>query len=193
MSDLAVAALALVAVWLLALTVVVMLVVRQVALVTIRLDRGRDQAAPVRDGLPIGSELPPAAVEVVPAQDAGPSFLLILAAICGPCRELARSLRDLPLAGRAAAVISGSPDLAAELAAQLPDGIRVVLDPAAEAVVSELAISTTPFVFEVRDGRIAAKVAVQGPEHLSSFVGDSLDDRRGLEGPIPLEVIVGAS
>jgi hypothetical protein len=176
MSAIAVAALVLAAVWLVALTVVVMLLVRQVGLVTIRLDRAREQSSPVNDGLATGSDLPESAVGVLP-EDAEPAYLLILAAGCHPCRELADSMHDMPLS-RAVAIVSGRLDRAADLAGRLPRWLPATFDPQAATIVEELHVSTTPFVFEVRDGRIAAKAVVRGADHLASFLVRSQDLER---------------
>jgi hypothetical protein len=186
MSGLAVAALAFAAVWLASLTVVAILVVRQIGLITIRLDRARAEGAPVLDGLAVGTPLPAVADASLPPDTGGPRYLLILAAVCGPCRELADGMHRFPLAGRATAVISGFDDLAAELATRVPDGVRVVTDPVAAAVADALAVSTTPFVFEVREGRVGAKAVLRGPEHLEAFLERS-------RGSYPLEVIAHAS
>jgi len=172
MSPLELTAVVVVAAWLAAVTLVTLLLVRQVGLVTVRLDRDLQGAAPVEDGLEVGDPVPEPVRAWLDGRG-GPQFILILGAVCGPCRELAADLEDRSVGSPVLAIISGNPSSARTLQEALPAAIPSMLDPTAHAAVRALAISTTPFVFEVRGGRIAAKAALRGAEHLERFIGDA--------------------
>jgi hypothetical protein len=157
----------LVVVWIGVLTIVVLLLVRQVGLVTVRLDLRRDLDAPIADGIGLGTEIGPSVARHVDAEKA---YVLILGAVCGPCRELALDLSQQRFAHPVVAFISGSAELAQGIADLLPSGMNVVLDPEALVAVQELEIETTPFVFQIEGGRVTAKAALRGAEHLLRFV-----------------------
>jgi hypothetical protein len=166
-------AVGLVAAWLLVLTVVAMLAIRQIGLLTIRLDRDRLDAAPVADGLAVGQPVPPEVSELLVVEPNQPAFVLIFAAVCGPCRQLVAHLADMNIDARLVAIISGRRELARALHDMLPSSIEGIEDPSAEHAVRALQISTTPFVFEIRDGVIAAKAALRDAEHLQRFVAEA--------------------
>jgi len=63
MTALELVALAATTVWLGVLTLVAVLMVRQIGLISVRLDRDQDRSAPVGDGLPVGTPLPDPAAE----------------------------------------------------------------------------------------------------------------------------------
>jgi hypothetical protein len=172
MSPLELTALVVVAAWLAALTLLGLLLVRQVGLMTVRLDRDLHGAAPVEDGLAVGDPIPEPIRSWLDGRG-GPQFILVLGAVCGPCRELAEDLDGRAIGSPVLAVISGNPGSARRLQEALPAAIPSMLDPAAHAAVRALGISTTPFVFEVRGERIAAKAALRGADHLERFIGEA--------------------
>jgi thiol-disulfide isomerase/thioredoxin len=161
-------------VWMLLLTVTVLVVVRQIAVVMLRLDRDGSGSAPVDDGIDVGSAVPGAVAGVLDTVGDRPSFVLVLAAVCGPCRELAPQLRAVePTTPLTVLVVGGDERLAGELVALIPTDTRTVTGAAARDAAAALEISTTPFVFEVRDERIAAKAAVRGFDHLAQYINEA--------------------
>lgn len=172
MSTLELVAMVIVAGWLAVLTVVALLLVRQIGLLTVRLDRDAQATAPVGDGLAVGQEIPEMMRPWLD-EHTGPQFILVLGAVCAPCREIADELQDASLKSPVLALISGRRAPAQALRDMLPSTVRTVLDPDAEAAVRGLAISTTPFVFEVRGRRIAAKAALRGTDHLERFISEA--------------------
>jgi hypothetical protein len=160
--------------WLAALTVTVLATVRQVAIVMVRLDRDAGPAVPVDDGLEVGSRVAePVTRHIAPVPDR-PSFVLVLAAVCQPCHELAGGLVDVDTSAPMVALVSGAEgSLADELAGRLPPSVRTVTREDAGAAVGALQVSTTPFVFEIRSGKVAAKAAVRGLDHLKDFISEA--------------------
>jgi hypothetical protein len=172
-SSLETVALVLVAAWLALISVLVLLLVRQVGLITVRLDRARSAGAPVADGLAVGEHLPPEVTDRLPdtvAQTRG--YLLVLGAVCQPCRQLLDDLRDARFDAPVHAVVSGSTEHADAVMELVPDTMQAVTEPAATAIVHALEIESTPFVFEVKEGQITAKAMVRGAEHLLAFIDD---------------------
>src|SRR3989337_654595 len=79
--------------WLLLVTLVVLALVRQVGLLTVRIDRGLPRFAPDQDGPEIGAPVPTDVLAVLPQLGAlGRRQVLLLSAACAPCRELAVGL-----------------------------------------------------------------------------------------------------
>jgi len=173
MTALELVALAATTVWLGVLTLVAVLMVRQIGLIGVRLDRDQDRSAPVGDGLPVGTPLPTEVGSLLEPSGDAPAFILILGAVCTPCREMAQELSGFPSSSRVLALVSGNRDLALELSELLPKSMPSLIDPAAERAVRALRIATTPFVVEVRAGVIAVKAALRGADHLERFVEEA--------------------
>lgn len=162
MSGAQTVALVLAALWLAVLSLVVVLLVRQVGLIVVRL-----QALPSfslqEDGPEIGSPVPDGVLALFPQHSHEPLHLLMLSATCTPCRELAAELhgRQLPL--RTVALVAGEDGLAQSLAQLLPKDVRVVTDPEATALADVLRVRSAPFAVEVQEG------TVTGRAYLHSF------------------------
>jgi len=90
MSSLTIAALVLVCAWLGVLTFVVMLLVRQVGLLTVRVTMATQAMSLDDDGPDIGSSLPEDVAELMPERER--AYLLLISAGCEPCRELVAEL-----------------------------------------------------------------------------------------------------
>ena len=160
MSPLAIVALVLVCAWLGVLTFVVMLLVRQVGLLTVRLSVAT-QAMPLDDDGPeLGSSLSEDVAEVMPEED--PAYLLLISADCDPCRELAAELEGHSFEQAIVALVPGRQEQASALAALLPHDIRTVLDPEATELAESLDLESTPFALEIKHGTIARKVHLHG-------------------------------
>jgi hypothetical protein len=160
MSALAIVALVLVCAWLGALTFVVMLLVRQVGLLTVRLSIATQAISLDEDGPEIGSSLPADVAEVMPEDE--PAHLLLVSAGCDPCWELAVELDGHRFGQGVVALVPGRREQADELAALLPPGTRAVFDPEATELAESLDLESTPFVLEVEGGTVTRKVHLYG-------------------------------
>lgn len=160
MSALAIAALVLVCVWLGVLTLVVMLLVRQVGLLTVRLSTATQAMSLDADGPEIGSALPEDVAEVMPEES--PAYLLLISAGCDPCRELAAELDGHSFEQSVVALVPGREEQASELAALLPHNTRAVFDPEATELAESLDLESTPFALEIKRGTITKKAHLFG-------------------------------
>jgi hypothetical protein len=192
MSALAIAALVLVCAWLGVLTFVVMLLVRQVGLLTVRLSMATQAMSLDDDGPDIGSSLPEDVAEVMP--EGQRAYLLLISADCEPCRELVAELDGHRFEQKVVALVPGRQEQAAELAALLPPGVRVVLDPEATQLAESLDLESTPFALEVESGTVTRKVHVYGgASALFEFMesGNAQQQNRGLVEITEKETIEG--
>ena len=160
MSSLAVAALVLVCVWLGVLTLVVVLLVRQVGLLTVRLSMATQAISLDEDGPEIGSNLPEDVTEVMPEGES--TYLLLISATCVPCRELVGELEGHRFEQGVVALVPGPEEQAGELASLLPPDVRVVLDPEATQLAESLDLESTPFALEVESGTVTRKAHLYG-------------------------------
>lgn len=157
MTDLQTIALALVALWLGAITLVVVLLVRQLGLVTLRLDIGGGAPVPLADGPDIGEVVPEAVVARVPQLAQGLRYLLLVSPTCAPCHEIAPQLSGLVLEGQVVALVPGHAEVADDFAAMLPPSFDVVRDPVAVEVAKSLGMELTPAALEIEDGVVSGK------------------------------------
>jgi hypothetical protein len=170
-SGLEVVAVVAAAIWLGVLSVVVLLLVRQVGVLTVQLERQQHVGAPVMEGLALGSPVPADVLDALQADGEGSSYLLVLGATCPPCRELALGLRDAGAVTRGLTVaITGRGETGTVIEDALRDRARIVSDPLATRVTKALGVDTTPFAFEIAGGEVTAKAVVRGTDHLISFV-----------------------
>jgi hypothetical protein len=179
MSALAIVALVLVCAWLGVLTFVVMLLVRQVGLLTVRLSMATQALSLDDDGPAIGSSLPEDVADVMP--DHEPTYLLLISASCDPCRELVVELDGHSFEQGVVALVPGRKEQAGELAALLPPGMRVVLDPQATELAESLDLESTPFALEVERGTVTRKVHLYGgASALIEFVESGRTQKKSL-------------
>jgi hypothetical protein len=171
MSALAIAALVLVCIWLGVLTLIVVLLVRQIGLLTVRLSIASQTLSLDDDGPEVGSSLPEDVASVLPDQEEEPAYLLLISAGCDPCRELVADLGGRHFEQNIAALVPGREEQAGEVATLLPSGIRVVRDPEATRLAESLNLESTPFALEVERGVVARKAFLhQGASDLVAFV-----------------------
>jgi hypothetical protein len=173
MSALAIAALVLVCIWLGVLTLVVVLLVRQIGLLTVRLSVASQAFSLDNDGPEVGSILPEEVTSVVPELMEERSYLLLISSSCTPCRELVSDLQGEQRfeEQKIVALVPGHEDQAREMAALLPSGIRVVLDPDAARVAGAIDLESTPFAVEVERGMVTRKAFLhEGAADLVAFV-----------------------
>ncbi|MGH3072106.1 MAG: hypothetical protein ACRDNB_07530 [Gaiellaceae bacterium] len=156
--ELQTAALLAAALWLSGLTLVVLLLVRQLGLVTLRLDAGPGSASVVpRDGPDVGTELPPSVLDRIPALHGGVSYLLLVSPTCTSCHEVASRLDTVSVTGRVVALVPGGEELAGPFAELLPSHCEIVRDPVASEIANELDLDRTPFVLEIDDGFVSGR------------------------------------
>jgi len=171
MSALAIAALVLVCIWLGVLTLVVVLLVRQVGLLTVRLSVAGEATLLDNDGPEIGSSLPEDVAVVLPDQAEEHAYLLLISSTCLPCWELATDLAEHRFEQKIVALVPGHEERAGELAALLPSSMRVVLDPEATRLAGALQLESTPFALEIERGAVTRKAYLhQGASDLIEFV-----------------------
>lgn len=164
MSQLEVIVVGIVGGWLLVLTFIVVLVVRQVGLVTVRLSHIAPYTPPDESGPPIGSPVPQRLTKLFPGGSV--ANVLLLSATCSPCRDLASSLSSESLTTPTVALVSGRPKPAREVASMLPSSVETHLDPLAAEVAEELGIEMVPFGIRIRNDRIENKAYLNRPEDL---------------------------
>jgi hypothetical protein len=163
MSALAIAALVLVCTWLGVLTFVVILLVRQIGLLTVRLSIASQTFSLDDDGPEVGSSVPEDVASVLPEpEEEERAYLLLISAGCDPCRELVADLHGRRFEQNIVALVPGREEQASELAALLPSEMRVVRDPKATSLAESLDLESTPFALEVERGTVTRKAHLHG-------------------------------
>jgi hypothetical protein len=172
MSTLAIAALVLACIWLGVLTLVVVLLVRQIGLLTVRLSVAGDTISLDDDGPEVGSSIPEDVASVLPNRGKERAFLLLISSSCTPCRELVADLQgEHRFEQKIVALVPGPEEQARELAALLSSGMRAVLDPEATRLAEALDLESTPFALEVERGTVTRKAFLhEGASELIEFV-----------------------
>ncbi len=171
MSALAITALVLVCAWLGVLTLVAVLLVRQIGLLTVRLSVASQTLSLDDDGPEVGSSVPEDVASVLSDLEEDRGYLLLISAGCTPCRELVVDLGEHGFEQKILALVPGREEQASELAALLPSGIRVVLDPEATELAESLELESTPFAIEVEGGTVTRKTYLhEGASDLIAFV-----------------------
>jgi hypothetical protein len=194
MSGLAIVALVVVCAWLGALTLVVVLLVRQIGLLTVRLSVASRAFSLDDDGPEVGSSVPEEVTSALPNLQDKQAFLLLISANCVPCRELVADLGEHRFEQEIVALVPGSMEQASELAALLPPGIRSVLDPEAVRLAEVLELESTPFALEVERGTVTRKAYLhEGAADLIRFVesGNAAAEEKNVVEIIEKEAIEG--
>jgi hypothetical protein len=155
-------ALVFVSAWIGALSVISALLVRQVGLLTYRVDPDYSL-----DGLAVGRRFPRLVTDLLPG---GSGIVMVLGAGCSPCRELVHGLRGLSVEGPVVAIIEGDETLAAALVEELPAGVQPMIGDEAGRAYSALDLQTTPFLFSVDQRKIVHKTVLRGAPHFVSFL-----------------------
>lgn len=179
MSGAGIAALILTTLWLGLITLLLLLIIRQIGLITVRLDRA--EAVPgtgphinvANDGPPIGSDVPAAVISSIPELTTGRHYILLISSICTPCRELVAEMQRVRFASdqNLIALVPGRPETADSLIAMLPVGIRPVRDPeAADLARQHLHLQSTPYALQIEEGVITGKAYLYGLENLVQLI-----------------------
>lgn len=179
MSGLEVLALALTAVWLGVLTVVVVALVRQVAVVAVRLESGT-YSTELREGPEIGSDLPQEAVEALASLNGGvprsasgfghvsdgPVYLLFVSPSCSPCLRITSDLGRHKLRRPVLALFAGKDRMADEYETSFPPTVRTVRDPVATQLAEALGVSVTPLALQIENDVVTGKARPEAAEDL---------------------------
>jgi hypothetical protein len=168
LSTAAFVALVLVSTWLAVLTLTMILCIRQIALVTLRLDRG-DSFSFADDGPIIGSEVSEEVLERLAHVNGASAYLLSVSATCGPCRELAEELARKSFPERLVVLLTGRAEIADGLAGLFPNTARIIRDPHALSITNALTIGSTPFAVKIEDGIVAGKSYINRVSDLESL------------------------
>jgi hypothetical protein len=164
MSGLETAAVVVVAVWLGVMTLALLLLVRQIGLLSAWAERNTHSRD---DGLEIGVPVPDPARELLPELTAGLEYVVFLAGNCQPCREFAleagrsSELAEMRGTHRIAAVVTGDGVQADEVARMLPPWFDVARHDDAVLLTQSFEVQTTPAVYEVDRGTVTGR-AVAG-------------------------------
>ena len=145
-----------VAIWLAVLTVVLILVIRQIGLLTVRLTYAAPHSPADEHGPDIGTPLPESVTDALQLNGEG-RVILFLSGTCAPCREFVTSASPSDFQHGTVTLISGREELAGQVADMLPDDAERVLDPVSDAVAKDLGIEMVPFGLLVANGRVEGK------------------------------------
>jgi len=159
MNGLAIVALVVVGLWLGVLTLMTLLLVRQIGLltVTIRLSPIGNRVDANADGPKVGSRIPEAALSALPQLRQGSAYLLRVSASCEPCQDLIAGLRGQHVTTPVTVLVTGRGELANGFAALLPSGMDVVSDPEATTLAEVLQIQSAPFAVAINGGTVIGK------------------------------------
>jgi hypothetical protein len=164
MSALETTGLVAVAAWLSLLTLSILMLVRQVGLLTAWMQ----QRAPAGEGgLDIGQEVPERALRLFPGVRERLGYVLFLAGDCQPCREFAlaaghsEEVANLRATRPIAAAVTGDDAKADEVARMLPGWITVFRAEDARVLEESFDVRATPVVYEVERSKVTGR-AVAG-------------------------------
>lgn len=173
MSWFEMAVLVAVSAWLALLSSVVLLLIRQVGILTIRIERAGPNISLGDEGPMIGTPVPAILSDSIrPLGETGRSYLLILSSICAPCREFAGELAEQSgrLPERVFALVAGADEPATSLVNLLPGRVHVVRDPLAAELSAALAVKAAPFVLEIEASKVTGKAYVHGARDFFNLV-----------------------
>jgi hypothetical protein len=158
MSALQLTALILSGFWLGVLTLAVLLLVRQVSVLTVRLDIAIQQFSPSNDWLAVGAPVPEEVTTALPQLREGLHYILALSATCEPCRDLVAQFDGQEVIRHVLALVSGPPERAENLIDFLPPSVEVIRDPRASSLLRSLQIRSTPYAVEMENGIVSGTV-----------------------------------
>ncbi|MDQ3936003.1 MAG: hypothetical protein M3340_15385 [Actinomycetota bacterium] len=169
MTGIELAAVIALGVWMATLSLCVALCVRQVGLLTVRVQAGAGAAEELRDGLEIGQQVPGVVQRALPS-DGGVTYVLAMEAGCVACRQLADQLRDVEVDARIVAFVQGTDAGAGVIAELLEKVATVVRDPDARDLTAALEIELTPTVLELDRGFVTGKGVIRDVDDVVSLI-----------------------
>lgn len=182
MNGLSIVVLGLVGLWLALLTFVLILVIRQIALLTVRLSVNGQAFSLANDGPEVGSNVSEEILSTLPVLERKRTHVLLISATCAPCRELVTELSEHRFEPSVIALVAGREELAEGLIALLPSNFQVVRDPQATTVAQALNVKSTPFALTLEDGTVSRKAYMYRPADFVAFA----EGTKGSDVPIAL-------
>lgn len=186
MTGLGVAAIVLTAFWLMALTLLCLVLVRQLSVLTIktspqfsRLATGTssDEAFPLETGRP----LPEPLFEDAPQLREGHWYIANLSPTCAPCRQFASQLSKVELPANVLALVAGPAQAVnAMVDSLIPDYVPVLRGEAADRAVALLSLEVTPFLLQIDDGVVSGWSHVSGIEDLFNLANAWRDQQNAV-------------
>lgn len=158
-----------VGVWLAIVSFVVLLLVRQLGLLTVLVQQGGPPVVMDQDGLDVGEKIPDEVLTALPL-NGEPTYVLLLSTTCGPCRELADDLNGTDVDAPLVALIAGADELADALVDMLPNDFHVVRDPDATSLARSLRMNSSPFAMELQTDTVTGKGYVNTRDDLLRLI-----------------------
>lgn len=163
--------------WMLILSAAVILLIRQVGLITTRLDlfAAGIAVSPAVSGPRIGEDASNALKDSGISAYGGDVYILYLSSHCATCRDIVATLpNELNGSVRSTvAVITGEERIATALADSLPKWMRSISGACAEELVADLHLSYAPFLVALNEhGIVTNKSHVFTTEDIKNFLAD---------------------
>lgn len=165
MSTAELIALVTVAIWLAVLTVAIVLVIRQIGLLTVRLTYAAPHSPADEHGPDLGTALPEMVRESI-SLNGEATIVVFLSGTCSPCREFISSASPADFEHGTVTLISGREELAGQVADMLPEKARRFLDPVSNEVAKALGIEMVPFGILIVENKIEAKTYLRTADDL---------------------------
>jgi hypothetical protein len=157
MNEVGVVALVLVAIWLLLLTFVVMLAVRQIALLGAAQKAG--PAAAGANSLALGAAVPDDVLSIL-GDPLARQHLVLLSSNCAPCQDIAASWQDTLVLEPATLVVQGGGAGRDAILAHVPAGVDVLVDDDADTFFRGLEVGATPFAMSIDNGIVSGHLYI---------------------------------
>lgn len=141
--------------WMAVLSLVVVLLVRQTSLLTVRVTAASNRLELDNDGPRIGSKVDSAILRAPLSPST--TFVVVMSATCKPCHELVEGVEPQAWPSRMIAVLTGPPAAARDLARRLPTDTKLLIDDEARDAAGHLGISSLPFGVLVQDDVVIDK------------------------------------
>jgi hypothetical protein len=156
------------AIWLAVVSLVLLLVVRQVGLMTVRLSFAAPNVSADDVGVPAGTSVPHDVAHLVGGNSSA-GILVFMSGTCSQCRSIASALSDREVSPSMVFLIAGVPSKARLVGEMLPSRARRLFEPEASNVANALAVDTVPFALRISAARVGAKTYLQSAADLSRF------------------------
>lgn len=169
MSTTATATLIFLGAWMAVLTLVVLLLVRQVALLSVRLSLPDAAGLMANDGPELDSTVPEEVQFMTATSFPDRVVLVAFSAGCAPCREIAVGLNENHFDSALTVLLQGEPEMADPVAAVIPDSFDIVRDPDANRIVEALRIRSVPFAVVAEKNVVIAKAYLHTTSDLLSL------------------------
>jgi len=161
--------------WCVALTVLCLSLVRQMAVIRLAaMNGGAPTFDPALDGPAVGSKVPNAVLRQLSTtaefQRTGLATVVFMSASCGPCRDVAEQVvRRKSTSPDTVFLVAGRPRVAEDLINLLRSADRpVISDPDAHEIVQAMDIHGSPFAFRIEHERIEAKAFLKSADDLET-------------------------